>query len=79
MNTPECLFEKNEVKRMVHDAINQLNYEQRTIIVLRDIQGFSYQQIAEMLEISVGTVKSRINRGRNHLKLLISEGMKVTS
>ncbi|AOY76707.1 ECF RNA polymerase sigma factor SigW [Clostridium formicaceticum] len=79
MNTPECLFEKNEVKKMIHDAINQLNYEQRKIIVLRDIQGFSYQEIAEILDISVGTVKSRINRGRNHLKLLIGEGMKVTS
>ncbi|WP_244272759.1 RNA polymerase sigma factor [Natronincola peptidivorans] len=79
INTPECLFEKNEVKRMIHDAINQLNYEQRTIIVLRDIQGFSYQEIGEILNISEGTVKSRINRARNNLKILISETMKVTS
>ncbi|SDK23572.1 RNA polymerase sigma factor [Natronincola ferrireducens] len=79
INTPECLFEKKEVKKMIHDAINQLNHEQRTIIVLRDIQGFSYQEIAEILNVSVGTVKSRINRGRSNLKLLINERLKVTT
>lgn len=79
INTPECLFEKKEVKRMVHDAINQLSYEQRNIIILRDIQGFSYQEIAEMLHISIGTVKSRINRARSNLKEIISEGFKVIS
>ena len=79
INTPECLFEKNEVKRMVHDAINQLNYEQRNIIILRDIQGFSYQEIAEMINVSLGTVKSRISRARSNLKDIINEGNKVTS
>ncbi|SNS85231.1 RNA polymerase, sigma-24 subunit, RpoE [Anaerovirgula multivorans] len=79
INTPECLFEKNEIKRMVHDAINQLNYEQRNIIILRDIQGFSYQEIAEMINVSVGTVKSRISRARSNLKEIISENYKVTS
>lgn len=79
MNTPECLFEKKEIKEMVHDAINQLNYEQKTIIILRDIQGFSYQEIAEILNISEGTVKSRISRGRNNLKLILHEINKATS
>lgn len=79
INTPESLFEKNEIKQMVHDAINQLNYEQRNIIILRDIQGFSYQEIAEMINVSLGTVKSRINRARSSLKDIINEGNKATS
>lgn len=40
----------------------------RSAIVLRDIQGFSYDEIAQMLEINVGTIKSRISRGREKLR-----------
>lgn len=79
INTPESLFEKNEIKQMVHDAINQLNYEQRNIIILRDIQGFSYQKIGEMLHISLGTVKSRISRARSNLKEIIANDYKEIS
>ncbi len=73
MNTPEYLFEKQETQKMVQDAINQLNVDHREIIVLRDINGFSYQEIAEMLNCSEGTVKSRISRARAHLKLLLEK------
>ena len=73
MNTPEYLFEKQETQKMVQDAINQLNVDHREIIVLRDINGFSYQEIAGMLNCSEGTVKSRINRARGHLKLLLEK------
>jgi len=78
-NAPEDLLEKKEIKERVHDAINQLNYDQRTIIILRDIQGFSYQEIAEILNISEGTVKSRISRGRNNLKEILHATNKRTS
>ncbi len=73
MNTPEYLFEKQETQKMVQDAINQLNVDHREIIVLRDINGFSYQEIAGMLDCSEGTVKSRISRARAHLKLLLEK------
>ncbi len=73
MNTPEYLFEKNEIKRMIHDAINQLNVDQREIIILRDINGFSYHEIAEILKCSEGTVKSRISRARSSLKVLLNK------
>ena len=73
MNTPEYLFEKQETQRMVQDAISQLNVDHREIIVLRDINGFSYQEIATMLNCSEGTVKSRINRARGHLKILLEK------
>jgi len=72
--TPESLFEENEVKHIIHDAINELNFEQRKIIVLRDVKGFSYKEIAEILDCSEGTVKSRISRSRNNLrKVLVSK------
>jgi len=71
--TPEEVFEKKEVKRIVHEAINRLSYEHRRIIVLRDIQQFTYQEIAELLNCSEGTVKSRISRARKNLKILIQE------
>lgn len=70
--TPESLFEENEVKHIIDDAINQLNFEQRKIIVLRDVRGFSYKEIAEILECSEGTVKSRISRARNNLRKLLA-------
>jgi RNA polymerase sigma-70 factor (ECF subfamily) len=73
MSTPEYLFEKLETQKMVQDAINQLTSDHREIIVLRDINGFSYQEIADMLNCSEGTVKSRINRARGNLKLLLEK------
>lgn len=73
MNTPEYLFERNETKRIIHDAINQLNVDQREIIILRDINGFSYNEIAEILKCSEGTVKSRISRARSNLKTLLTK------
>ncbi len=52
----------------VHEAMKKLTYDHREAIVLRDLQGFSYIEIAAMLSIPVGTVKSRINTARNLLK-----------
>ena len=43
------------------------------MVILRDIEGFSYEEIAEMRNMSLGTVKSRINRGRNQLKKLLQK------
>ncbi|WP_243136946.1 RNA polymerase sigma factor [Alkaliphilus serpentinus] len=77
INTPEEILEKKETRFMIHDAINQLNHEHREIIVLRDIQGFTYQEIADILKCSEGTVKSRISRARGNLRQLLGERMKA--
>lgn len=66
--TPEIIYEKTEKRNTIMKAINDLNEEYKSVIVLRDIQGFSYEEISNMLECSIGTVKSRINRARNILK-----------
>lgn len=75
-NTPEEILDKKETRHMIQDAINQLNQEHREIIVLRDIEGFTYQEIADILKCSEGTVKSRISRARGNLKQLLIEKMR---
>lgn len=65
---PDEVVQTNEVRRAVQRAIAQLPERQREIIVLCDIQGHTYEEIAAILEINVGTVKSRLNRARKSLR-----------
>jgi RNA polymerase sigma-70 factor (ECF subfamily) len=58
-------------EEQVHAAIQKLPVEFREAIILRDIQELSYEEIAEITGRSVGTVKSRINRGRERLRILL--------
>ncbi|MGI5838946.1 MAG: sigma-70 family RNA polymerase sigma factor [bacterium] len=67
-SNPENILETHEIQACVQEGINALTEEQRTAVILRDIQGFSYEEIAKILSCSLGTVKSRINRGRQSLK-----------
>ncbi|HAR95936.1 MAG TPA: RNA polymerase subunit sigma-24 [Deltaproteobacteria bacterium] len=60
--------EQKEIKEKVQECINALDDEHREVVVLRDIQGFSYDEIAEMLKVPDGTVKSRLFRARLMLK-----------
>jgi RNA polymerase sigma-70 factor (ECF subfamily) len=53
--------------------INKLPESARTMIVLRDIKEFTYQEISDILNINIGTVKSKINRARSMLKKLLGE------
>lgn len=59
---------RREWQEEVQRVLNSLTEEHRTIVVMRDIQGYSYEEIAHFLECSLGTVKSRLNRARNVLK-----------
>jgi RNA polymerase sigma-70 factor (ECF subfamily) len=65
---PEERMEKRETRKKVRQAINRLPEDHRAVIVLRDIQERSYQEIADILGLNIGTVKSRINRARSSLK-----------
>ncbi len=65
---PEEVFEREELRQIVGDAIASLPEEQRTVLTLRDLQGLSYEEIADILDCPGGTVKSRINRARQALK-----------
>jgi RNA polymerase sigma-70 factor (ECF subfamily) len=57
-----------ELERELLAGLEQLDDERRAVVILRDIEGFDYRQIAEMLEIEVGTVKSRLHRARMELR-----------
>ena len=57
-----------EVRRKVEEALRQVPEPYRTTLILRDLEEMSYEEIAEVLEISLGTVKSRLTRGRQALK-----------
>lgn len=65
---PEGAFFDSFVDREVLEAIDGLPEEYRTVVVLSDVEGLSYQEIADMLDVPVGTVKSRLFRGRRRLQ-----------
>jgi RNA polymerase sigma-70 factor (ECF subfamily) len=61
-------LEKKDVQQKVQGCINSLDNEFKEVLVLRDIQGFSYDEISDMLKIPEGTIKSRLSRARYALK-----------
>jgi RNA polymerase sigma-70 factor (ECF subfamily) len=61
-----------EVQQAVHEALRRVPAVFRTAVILRDLEGFSYDEVAEVLDVSVGTVKSRILRGRAALRELLA-------
>ena len=63
--------ERDEERFRMADALRRLSPEHKAILVLRDGRGLEYEQIAEILEIAVGTVKSRLFRARNALRELL--------
>lgn len=66
--TPEEAAEQNEFNELIQQCLNDLPKEQRLILVMREIQGLSYAEIAVILECSLGTVKSRLSRARRAFK-----------
>jgi RNA polymerase sigma-70 factor (ECF subfamily) len=73
-DTPEESLMRKEQKSEILRALDTLSEEHKAAIILRDVKGMSYEEIAEILELTLGTVKSRINRARNQLK---SEILKI--
>jgi RNA polymerase sigma-70 factor (ECF subfamily) len=65
---PEEHALRQELSELIQEGINSLPPDQRTALVLSDVQGFSYQEIAEITEVSLGTVKSRLSRARTKLR-----------
>lgn len=71
--SPEVQYISAEKRDALYQGISKLKNDHKKIIILRDINGFSYTEIAEILKCSEGTVKSRINRARSSLKTILSE------
>jgi RNA polymerase sigma-70 factor (ECF subfamily) len=78
LDTPERLLQTDEIKQTIHSAITNLPEDLRTAITLRELEGMSYQEIAQAMSCPVGTVRSRIFRAREaidqELKPLLEDG-----
>jgi len=70
--SPETIAEKKELREAVNRGLKNLPKDYRAVLVLREIEGLSYEEIADTLSIEVGTVKSRIFRARKRLCAILT-------
>ncbi len=70
---PEHDMEQKETQALVWEGLNRLSSEMRMVVVLRDLQGKSYEEMVEILGVPLGTVKSRVNRARIQLAEVLRE------
>jgi RNA polymerase sigma-70 factor (ECF subfamily) len=73
---PDVMLEAAETERLLQDAIGRLDEEQRLLVVLRDVEELSYDEIVEITGLPEGTVKSRLHRARMSLKDLLEGKLK---
>jgi len=69
---PDDLFRKRHLREMVERAVEQLPEHHRAVFVLREMEGKTYEEIAEITGVNLGTVKSRLNRARNNFAQIIA-------
>jgi RNA polymerase sigma-70 factor (ECF subfamily) len=72
-DSPECIAEADEAKKAVWAAIGKLSYDHREIIILRHFENMSYEEIADLLGIAVGSVMSRLYYARRKLRDILGE------
>lgn len=70
---PDRLLARKEVAARLWGALDRLPFDQRTAIILREFDGMSYEEIAFSLDVAVGTVKSRLTRARQALRVALHE------
>ena len=69
---PDDLFHKRHLRELVEGAVAELPEHHRIVFVLRELEGKTYEEIAEITDCNLGTVKSRLNRARNRFAQLIA-------
>jgi RNA polymerase sigma-70 factor (ECF subfamily) len=72
LETPEALMESRQILRLLNDVIERLPPEQREALLLRELDGLSYEEIAAAMHCPVGTVRSRVSRAREAISAAIS-------
>ncbi|OGP66214.1 MAG: hypothetical protein A2169_15030 [Deltaproteobacteria bacterium RBG_13_47_9] len=70
-DNPEILYEKKSIQQFIQRGLQKLKEDQRELLVLRDLQGFSYEEMAELLSLPEGTIKSRLHRARMDFKEIL--------
>ena len=73
---PDDLYRKRHLRELVEASVEQLPEHHRQVFVLRELEGKSYEEIAEITECNLGTVKSRLNRARNSFAAIIEPGLR---
>lgn len=73
LSRPDRVLDQKELANRLQRALDQLPFDQRTAIVLREVDGLSYEEIAFSLGVAIGTVKSRLTRARQALRLDLRE------
>jgi RNA polymerase sigma-70 factor (ECF subfamily) len=68
---PETLYEKKMIQQFIQRGLQKLKEDQRELLVLRDLQGFSYEEVGELLGLPEGTIKSKLHRARMDLKQVL--------
>jgi RNA polymerase sigma factor (sigma-70 family) len=68
MPSPEQVAQQNELNAAIQECINALQPDQRITLVMSDVEGFSYQEIADSTSVQLGTVKSRLSRARTAMR-----------
>ena len=70
---PHELLEHRELGGQIEAAIGELREEYRTVILLRHVEGYAYDEIAEIMDLPLGTVKTYLHRARNELKKMLAD------
>ena len=73
---PAALAQRKEVGKLVLESLGRLDDDHRVVLVLRDIEGMAYAEIAETLDIELGTVKSRLSRARANMREILEVVLK---
>jgi RNA polymerase sigma-70 factor (ECF subfamily) len=68
---PGHALEKAEEERRIQNALNQLSPEHRAVLVMKDMEGQKYEQMAEVLQVPIGTIRSRLHRARVELREIL--------
>lgn len=71
--SPEVLANSKIQDKYIQDALSKIPENYRKLVILRDIEDFSYEEISDITGLPMGTVKSRINRGREKLQVLLKD------
>jgi len=70
-DTPLNYADNKELSTRINSALQQLNDDQRVVVLLHDSEGYTLQELSELLDVPLGTLKSRLNRARQTLKKLL--------